>query len=210
MRDALAEPTLIAHLVDLDAVTRDLVGVGRADALARGAELLPATLALVEAVDRDMPRHQEMRPVRDTEVVGADAAALEVRELLAQDLEIHDGARSDDAECVRIEDARGHEMELERAVLVDDGVTGVVAALKADDHVRLLRQEVRDLALALVTPLGPDDGGHWHVLRRYARRRQRVWLRYTAPSFTSSSSVRERMGSCLHHSTAFHSGSRAG
>ena len=101
--------------------------------------------------------------LRDTEVVGTDAAAFEVRELLAEHLEIHDRARSDDAERVRIEDARRHEMELERAVLVDDRVAGVVSALETDDHVRLLRQEVRDLALALVAPLGPDDGGHWHV-----------------------------------------------
>jgi len=53
-------------------------------------------------------------------------------------------------------------------VLIDDGVTSIVAALEADDHIRLLRQEVRDLALAFVAPLGPDDGGHWHVVGRYA------------------------------------------
>src|SRR5688572_8165801 len=109
-----------------------------------------------------------MRALGHAKVVGSDAAALEVRELLAEDLEVHDRARPDDAERVRVEDAGRHEMELEGAVLVDDGVAGVVAALEADDHVRLLRQEVRDLALALVAPLGPDDGGHWHVVRRYA------------------------------------------
>ena len=177
MRDALAEATLVAHLVDLDPMTRHLVRVGRADALTGRAELLPAALALVETVDRDVPGHEEMRAVRDAKVAGADAAALEIGELFAEHLEIHDRAGADDAQRVRIEDARRHEMQLERAVLVDHGVAGVVAALEADDHVRLLRQEVRDLALALVTPLGPDDGGHWHVLRRYARGAHFVWLR---------------------------------
>ena len=158
-------------------MTRHLVRVGRADALTGRAELLPAALALVESVDRDVPWHQEMRPVRDAQVAGADAVALEIRELFAEHLKIHDRAGADDAERVRIEDPRRHEMQLERAVLVHDGVAGVVATLEADDHVRLLRQEVRDLALALVTPLGPDDGGHWHVLGRYARGAHFVWLR---------------------------------
>ena len=158
-------------------MTRHLVRVGRADALTGRAELLPAALALVESVDRDVPWHQEMRPVRDAQVAGADAVALEIRELFAEHLKIHDRAGADDAKRVRIEDARRHEMQLEGAVLVDDRVAGVVATLEADDHVRLLRQEVRDLALALVTPLGPDDGGHWHVLGRYARGAHFVWLR---------------------------------
>src|SRR5882672_1671941 len=61
VRDPFAEATLVAHLVDLDPVTRHLVRVGWADALTGRAELLPAALALVESVDRDVPRHQEMR-----------------------------------------------------------------------------------------------------------------------------------------------------
>src|SRR5438309_317774 len=121
VRDALAETTLVAHLVDLDPVTRHLVRVGRPDALTGRAELLPAALALVQSVDRDVPWHQEMRPVRDAQVAGADAAALEIRELFAEHLKIHHRAGADDAERVRIEDARRHEMQLEGAVLVDDG-----------------------------------------------------------------------------------------
>jgi hypothetical protein len=54
-------------------------------------------------------------------------------------------------------------VELERAALVDDRVTGVIPALVADDEIRLLRKEIRDLAFAFVAPLGPDDGGHRHV-----------------------------------------------
>jgi hypothetical protein len=41
-------------------------------------------------------------------------------------------------------------------------VTGVVAALKAHDGVGLLREQVRELALALIAPLGAnyDDSRH--------------------------------------------------
>ena len=44
----------------------------------------------------------------------------------------------------------------------DDRVPGVVAALVADDHVHLAGQDVGELALALVAPLGPDDHGGRH------------------------------------------------
>ena len=53
-------------------------------------------------------------------------------------------------------------MELELLAVADDGVTGVVAALKAHDGVGLLGEQVRELALALIAPLGADyhDPGH--------------------------------------------------
>ena len=88
---------------------------------------------------------------------------LEIAQLLHQHLKVHDGAGTDDALRVRVEDARRHEVELEGAVLIHDGVPRVVATLISDDHVRLLREEVGDLSLALVAPLGSDDGGHGHV-----------------------------------------------
>ena len=50
----------------------------------------------------------------------------------------------------------GDEVELELLAVADDGVPGVVAALVADDHVALGRQQIGDLALALVAPLGAD------------------------------------------------------
>src|SRR5579859_1459822 len=56
-----------------------------------------------------------------------------------------------------MEDARGHELELELAVLGDYGVPRVVAALRADDHVRALGQVVDDLSFALVAPLAADQ-----------------------------------------------------
>jgi hypothetical protein len=41
-------------------------------------------------------------------------------------------------------------------------MTGVVAALEANDDIRLLRQPVDDLALSLVAPLGTDDDNVGH------------------------------------------------
>ena len=44
----------------------------------------------------------------------------------------------------------------------DDRVAGVVAALEAHDRVAVLGEQVGDLALALVAPLGADDHDSWH------------------------------------------------
>ena len=167
MGHARAEPLLIAHLVDLDTVPRDLVGVGGSHALTGRAELLSTALALVQTVEQRVPWHEEVRAVRDAQVRRGDAVTLEIRELVAEDLEIDDRAGPDDAERVRVEDAGRHEMQLERPVLVHDRVPGVVAALVPDDHIRLLRQKVGDLAFAFVAPLGTDDGGHGHVTKCY-------------------------------------------
>ena len=44
---------------------------------------------------------------------------------------------------------------------VDDRMTGVVAALGSDHHVRVLREQIDDLALPLVSPLAAhEDGDH--------------------------------------------------
>ncbi len=53
-------------------------------------------------------------------------------------------------------------MQLEVAVRVHDGVSGVVAAAVADHEVGGLGEVVDDAALALVTPLSSNDGNHGH------------------------------------------------
>ena len=64
-------------------------------------------------------------------------------------------------------------MELPRLAVADDRVAGVVAALEADDDVGLLGEQVDDLALALVAPLGADDHGAWHACRSVGARLRR-------------------------------------
>ena len=53
-------------------------------------------------------------------------------------------------------------MELEHLLAADDRVAGVVAALEADHGVGLLAEQVDDLPLALVAPLGADYHESWH------------------------------------------------
>ena len=63
--------------------------------------------------------------------------------------------------------------------LDDDGVAGVVAPLVADHDLHLLGEQIGQLALALVAPLGADDygTGHARLLRKFLRRSEQC----TAP-----------------------------
>ena len=48
-------------------------------------------------------------------------------------------------------------MQGEAALVIDDGVTGIAAALEANDHVRVGCQHVGDFTLALIAPVGAYD-----------------------------------------------------
>ena len=58
--------------------------------------------------------------------------------------------------------ARGQQRQLVGGAVDDQGVAGIVAALEADHDVGALAEPVDDLALALVAPLGADDGDVAH------------------------------------------------
>ena len=76
---------------------------------------------------------------------------------------VDDHAVADHRRDVVVEHAARDQLEGERLAVDDDGVPGVVAALVAHDHRHLFGEEVGELALALVTPLGSDDDGGGHV-----------------------------------------------
>ena len=57
----------------------------------------------------------------------------------------------------RVQDARGNQREHRLDAVDDQRVAGVVPALEPHDRRGALGQQVDDLALALVTPLGADD-----------------------------------------------------
>ena len=84
-------------------------------------------------------------------------------DLLAEHLRVDDDAVADHAQLAGVEDPRRDQVELERLAAADDRVAGVVAALEAHDGVGLLGEQVGDLPLALVAPLGADDDDARHV-----------------------------------------------
>lgn len=79
-----------------------------------------------------------------------------------QDLWIYHDPVADRTGLSRVEDSRGDQVELEDLPVTDDGVAGVVSALEADHDIGSLGEQVRDLPLSFVTPLGADYYETWH------------------------------------------------
>ena len=159
--DLLPQDLRVEHVLHADADARRLVGVGRPDAASRRADLQVAEPPLRRLVDRDVPRHDQVRVARDDDDRRVDAARGEVVELLEQHLRVDDAAGADHGGLAR-DDAARRLADLERLAAGDDRVPGVRAALVAAHDIRVLGEQVDDLALAFVTPLRPDDHGRGH------------------------------------------------
>ena len=121
------------------------------------------------------------------------AAGLERVDLANSVGQVDHDAVADHRDDVVVEDAARHELQGVALAADDDRVAGVVAALVAHDVAVLLGQQVDDLGLALVAPLGADDDGDGHVpgsyrIRGFAtsesataertRRQRRAWWRH--------------------------------
>ena len=77
-------------------------------------------------------------------------------------LRVDDHARPDHVDARRIQDARRDELQLVLFAARDDRVARVVAALAAHDQIGPARENIDELALALVAPLRAEDHLTWH------------------------------------------------
>ena len=156
-----------------------LVGVGRADAAPGRSDLELAEPPLARLVDREVPRHDHVRVARDVHASrGREPARLELVELLEEHARVDDAAGADHARSCRVTTPLGICADLVRLVADDDRVPCVRAALIAAHEIRVLREQVDDLALAFVSPLRPDDDGRWHLRKCRADAGLRASLLY--------------------------------
>ena len=94
--------------------------------------------------------------------------AIEAVELGQQDGRVDHHPVADHRRDVLVEDAARDQLEGEGLAVDHDAVAGVVAALVAHHHVHLAGQEVGELALPLVAPLGPHHHGCGHASSPFA------------------------------------------
>ena len=102
-----------------------------------------------------------MRVAGDAHPARVEAARLGVVEFADEDVRV-DHAPGAEHALLAPEQAGRHVPELVGLAVGDDRVPRVGAALVADDDVRVLGEQVDDLALPLVAPLRPDDDGGGH------------------------------------------------
>ena len=96
-------------------------------------------------------------------------------DLLEQRPGIDHDAVADQRELALADHARRQQRQLVGGAVDDQRVAGIVAALEADHDVGALAEPVDDLALALVAPLGADDGDVAHGSRAPLPGRMRRW-----------------------------------
>ena len=96
--DLLAQDLRVEQVLDADPDARRLVGVRGPDPAPRRADLQLPEPALARAVERDVPRHDQVGVAGDEdETVGAMPARLELVELVDQHLGVDDAAGADRA-----------------------------------------------------------------------------------------------------------------
>ena len=101
--------------------------------------------------------HQQLCAFGYDQVGGGNALVRNALQFGHQLAHVQRDAVADDVGDVRIEGTRGQNMQGKSAVVVDNGVAGVCAALEPDDHVRGFRHHIRDLAFPFVTPVCAYD-----------------------------------------------------
>ncbi len=153
----------IGQVGDADGAAADLVFIGRANAAAGGADLLAGggLAALIQVL---VQRQDQGGVVGQHQQVRADDHALlgDLGDFGEQVPGIDHHAVADDRQLA-LHDARRQQSQLVDLALDHQGVAGIVAALETHDDVRPVGQPVDDLTLALVAPLGADNGHIGHV-----------------------------------------------
>ena len=153
----LPKDIFVEEVAHLDADFSVLVRVEGGDAAFGGAEGFAAQTLLLIGVLKDVIGHQQLGTLRDNQIGSGDALIGERLQFCGQLDRVYGYAVADDVDDMGIEDAGRERVEREPAVIIDDGVAGIGTALKADDNVRGFGQQVGDLALALVAPVGAHD-----------------------------------------------------
>ena len=179
----------------------DLVLVGGADAPAGRADPLRSQPRLFRRLDFTVDIQDEVGAIGEQQPGGGIETGLPERVHLGQQrLGIHHAAVADDRTHSGMQDRGRQQVDDQRASLRHHGVAGVVAPAETHHHVEPRRQQIHDLALAFVPPLGPDDDGAGHgqeTVRAAVRPRKTGGMpgsrRYSSPR-SSRTSLSSRTG----------------
>ena len=157
LAQALGEVIGIEQLAEADAATRDLVLVTGADTTAGGADGLLAAGNLAGLIQRDMVGQDQRAGFAEADTIaGRNAVLLQHFDLLQQGLRRQHDAIADQAQHAFAQHARGNQVQYRGLAVDDQGMAGIVATLKAHHGLGAVGQQIDDLALAFITPLGTD------------------------------------------------------
>ena len=156
----------VEKLARLQGLLLVLVRVEGGDALLGGAVLLVLQALFLQGVQLPVPGQQQGGPVADLQVLrgDGDAGSPNVLHLIVKVFAVQGHAVAQDVHHALPEDAGGQQVQGELALVVDDGVTGVAAALIANGDVIVAGEQVHHAALALVAPVDAYDRAVCHTI----------------------------------------------
>ena len=156
----------MGKVTDPDRPSPNLVFIGRTDATPGRADLARTAGVLAQRVEVTVDGKNKRTGFRDPKHLGIndDPLIAQPPDLVAKRPGIEHHPVTDDRRGAANNSGR-EQAELVGLALDHQGMTGIVAPLKAHDEIGPARKPVDDLALAFVAPLRADDGDVAHPKR---------------------------------------------
>ena len=151
------QPWLVKELTNLDAVLGILVGIEGGNAGFGGTKGVSTQPFLFILVLQNMVGHQHLSTLIHDNMGGGHASLTQMVQLLQKFGHIQRHTIADNIGNVGVENAGGELVKGKFSVITNNSMAGICAALEPDDNVRSLREQIGDLPLAFVAPVGSDD-----------------------------------------------------
>gem|GEM_PF-3264636 len=139
-----------------DAGAAHLVGIRRANTTTGGTNPPFTACFLLQLIELNVIRHDHMRAITDKQFSRGNTPCFKLLNLFDEYFRIHHHARADDIDDARIEDARRHQMQFKGTKMVDNRMSGIIAATVANDQPRPRSQQIDQMAFTLIAPLSAN------------------------------------------------------
>lgn len=156
--DSLGEVVAV-HVTESDRVSSaHFVSVAGTDASQGGADVVPACGGSIQSsVFGDVPRHDQVSSVADSQVAGdINTASREGGDFIQQRGRVQDHPTGDDVHHIGVENTAGNMVELVGLVTHDDRMARVGSALIAHHDFLLRGEQVDQFSLGFIAPLQTD------------------------------------------------------
>lgn len=121
-------------------------------------------LNLLKTIHQLVNIEDNMCPVGDKyPVCGVKTVLVQCLQLLEEARHMNDATAADDVDAAWVDEARGEDVEIVCDSIGDDGVSGVVTTLSTAAQLRFVGEDVGELPLAFIAPLGAKDDRRRHV-----------------------------------------------
>ena len=157
MVDPVIQDVVIEQLADLEPDLCILIREKWSNPGLGGSEGLSAQTFLLALIKQDMVAHHDLCPVRNQQLRCRHALRRDVLNLLHHERNIERNTISKHIGDLRMANPARKCMKSKLSILVHNRVTGVRAALIADNDIRLVREDIDNLALPLVAPVCADN-----------------------------------------------------